>query len=317
MPEPVQTKFVFNLPVVSGVHFLDISQVVSLCNRKFLRQGLNWVVSNMELWSNGASKLVIYKLPDSWVMANSWTKSFELWRESQDQVLDVDGRSIISPYRDFKVFYDSDHELAGVSGNLLPFGFDVAVAGTSYDWDPIEIQIPNDPAAVAPATTVGYNMHALGASTASSKAMIAGYAASRARPQQREPNVVDVISAEGWMREAFDVGDNLDEIREDLEDNNVSPPYLVGAPGSQLAYYPGGMLQAPNHNSFIQDALVTRVSPSSLNADSSGAFLAPCGLMRLALEHTEGSEPTICQLFLQVSPGPERGFLAQPMQEMN
>lgn len=314
--DPNIMKMQFDLPLgVPGntTHYVDISQIVSLINRKFLRQGLNWVVSNLELWTDGNTQCTVAKLPDSWVMANAWTKSFKLWQDSQDQVLDVDGRSIVSPYHDFKVFYDSDHEVAGVGGNLIPSLFQIAAAGASYDWDPIEVQIPNDP---VPGTTTGYNMHAIGPSTATSKGMIAGYAASRARPQQREPNVVDVISPEGWMREMFDVGDNLEEIREDLEDNNVSPPYLVGAPGSQLEYYPGGASNASTDLAFLQDVLVTRAA-TSLNADSTGSFMAPCGLLKLVTKYAAESAPSAILLFLEVSPGPVKGFLAQPMQEMN
>lgn len=312
MAEPVQTKFVFNLPLVSGTHFLDISQIVSIVNRKFLRQGLNWVVSNMELWSNGNSKMIIYKLPDSWMMANAWTKSFHAWQTQQESVLDGQP-SLAGKYRDFKIFYDSDHEQAGFGLNLLPHGYSGAFGlDDAYDWDHTNIEIPTDGGALAP---VRFNLHALGATTATSKALIHGYALSRSRPQQEDPNVP---LYGGWLQHISDVAEIDPYIRQDLSENNT-PPYPVAAAdgvNQNQEFYPGGNQQAPDYNSFIQDALVTRTT-TSLNADSSGAFLAPCGLLRLGLEHTATSEPTICHLFLEVSPGPERGFLAQPMQEMN
>lgn len=311
---PNVMKLHFTIPVIAGSSYVDISQAISAVNKKFVRQGLNWVVSNVEIITDGTAIVAVCKLPDSWVLANAWMKSFKLWQESQDQVLDIDGRGILGTYADFKIFYDANHESVGVASNLMPVGYDTIVAGASYDWDPTEYQVPNDP---VPGSTTGYNLHALGPSTINSKGMISGYAASRARPQQRDPNVVDVVTAEDWMRDLFDVGDNLEEIREDIEDDNVSPPYLVGTPGSQLEYYPGGMLQANSYISFIHDYLVTRKT-TSLAMDSTGSFLAPCGLLRLVVDLPDlEATPTGISMFIEVAPGPIKGLLAQPMQEMN
>jgi hypothetical protein len=101
-------------------------------------------------------------------------------------------------------------------------------------------------------------------------------------------------------------------------EENASPPYSVGPPtgvNSDEEFYPGGSNQADTDQSFLQDLLVTRAS-TSLNADSSGSFLAPCGLLRLETVHGL-VPPTQIVLFLELSPGPVKGFLAQPMQEMN
>lgn len=314
--QPVQTKFVFDIPVVgpgNTFHYLDISQIVSLANRKFLRQGMNWVVSNIELWSDGNVQCTVSKLPDTWVMANAWVKSFKLWQDSQDQVLDIDGRDILGKYADFKIFYDSGHQVATVANNLKPFGFAVAAAGAAYDWDPTTYQIPNDPVS---GTTTEYHIHGIGPSTAVSLGAIAGYAASRARPQQHDPNIIDSASPEDWMTALFDVGENLEEIRQDIEDGNDEPPYLLGAPGGATDFYPGGGTQATSDLSFIQDILVTRQN-TSLNADSTGSFLAPCGLIKMVTNYAAETAPTVITVFLEVSPGPVKGFLAQPMQEMN
>jgi hypothetical protein len=307
---------VFDLPLGSpgnNFYYLDISQVVSLVNRKFLRQGMNWVVSNLELWTDNNCQMTVAKLPDSWVMANSWMKSFKLWQESRDQVLDIDGHDIQGKYSDFKIFYDTGHQTAGVSGNILPHGFAISNVDGSYDWEASIYEIPNDPVS---GTTTGYDIHALGPSTPNSKGMIAGYAASRARPQPEDPNIVDVASPEQWMRELFDVGENLEEIRDNLETLNDQPPYLIGNSDVPTEFYPGGSVQAPTDLSYLQDVLVTR-SSTSLNADSTGSFLAPCGLLKLVTNYAAESAPTQIYMFLELSPGPVKGFLAQPMQEMN
>lgn len=315
MSDPSVLRLGFALdPDANSNNYVDLSQCASIVNRRFYRQGMNWVVSNIEIITDGNCHLTISKLPDSWILANAWNKSFELHQDSLDQVLDIDGRDILGKYADFKIHMDSGHEINGFANNLTPGGYPIAHASGSYDWDPSEYEVPNDP---VPGTTTSYHLHAIGPSTATSKGMIAGYAASRSRPQPRDPNVVDVVSPEGWMRELFDVGDNLEEIREDIEDNNVSPPYLVGAAGSQLEFYPGGILSAPILQDFVQDLLITRTE-TSLAFDSSGPFMAPCGL--LLLQTGLGVEPnplSFISVFITLAPGPVKGLMAQKMQEMN
>ncbi len=312
---PNSLKIPIQIPAAAaGTYFCDISQLVSIMNRKSMRQGLNWVVSNLEVITNGDATVNISKLPDTWVLSNSWVKSFKLWQESQDQVLDIEGRDILGKYADFKIFYDATHQAAGVAGNLIPYGFIVAAGGATYKWDPTTYQVPYDPAGGhAPRE---YNIHAIGPTVPNtSLGMIAGYAASRARPQQTDPNIVDHLTAEDWMTALFDVGENLEEIRTDIEDDNDAPPYLLGAPGSQLEYYPGGTIQAATYQSFTQDILVTR-NATSLAMDSTGPFLAPCGLIRIDIVHGT-VVPTLINFFIELAAGPVKGFLSEPMQEMN
>jgi len=309
---PNQLKMFFDLQgLAAGTQFLDLSQCASLLNRKFLRQGLNWVVSDIEIISDVSTQVVIHKLPTTWPMANAWVKSFHLWRDSLDQVLDIDGHDIEGKYADFKIFYDSTHEAAGVSGNLLPNDLVIANADGSYDWEGTIYEVPNDPVV---GTTTGYNIHAIGPSVPTSKGMIAGYAASRRRPQAEEPNIVDVASPEMWMRELFDVGDNLEEIREDIETLNDQPPYLIGNQEVATEFYPGGSVQGATFQSWIQDVLITRTG-TSLAMDSSGPFIAPCGLLRLQTSFP--APPGVFVMSVSLSAGPVKGFLAEPMQEMN
>lgn len=273
---------------------------------------MEYFVSNIELITDGDFQCNVQILPQTWTLSNSWVKSLKMWQESQNQVLDIEGRDILGKYADFKIYYDGTHAAGGVAANLLPSGFAIAAGGADYDWDPTTYQVPNDPAG---GTTTEYTIHAIGPSTATSLGMISGYAASRARPQQNDPNVVDSASPEDWMTQLFDTGENLEEIRQDIEDDNDSPPYLVGAPGSQLEYYPGGSLQAVSGVSFTQDILVTRAN-TALTMDSTGPFSAPCGLIRF--DCAAGSvTPTSQVIFLELAPGPVKGVMARPMQEVN
>jgi len=308
---PNQLKIPIQIPAAAaGTYFIDVSQIASLMNRKFVRQGLHWGIQNLEVIANGDCTVNISKLPETWVMSNAWTKSWHLWREMNKQVLDV-SPSIQGKYADFKIYYDSTHVAAGVGANLLPFGFQTNTFGTGevYDWVPSEIQIPNDG---APGVVGTYTLHGIGANAGTSKSMIDGYAVSRARPQQHDPNVPDDT---GWMNSLFDVGDQLPEIRAELEDANDSPPYPIGPDDGGPEYYPGGDVQAAAYTSFSQDILICRAN-TALAMDSTGPFGAPCGLIRIDIVHGNVA-PTLINFFIQLAPGPVKGFMAQPMQELN
>lgn len=297
--------------VGSDTSYLDIGQCLSLTNRKFFRQGMQYGIADVELVTAGAAMCQISRLPHSWVMANAWEKAFRLWQESQDQVLDLEP-SIKSRYSDFKMFLEYAHYEDGVAGNLLPANYDLTLAGMSYDWDMSHIQIPND---TTPGNTEEWNIHALGPSglTGTSLGVIEGYGDSRSRPNTEEPNVPQ---NRGWMNAMFDVGDNLNEIRSDITSENDTPPYLVGDEGGSTEYYPGGSVNAPFPQ--LENVLSVRSGTSSVGRQMGQGFLASCGLLKITTLVTD-APPEGYQNFLRItlSPGEYKGVMARPMQDVN
>ena len=102
-------------PESSSTSFIDLSQVASLVNRRFYRQGLNWAVAGFKITtanpSGGANILgsvSIEKLPNTWVMSNSWEKSFRTWQRMTNETLE-ENESARPKFLDFKVYADSDH----------------------------------------------------------------------------------------------------------------------------------------------------------------------------------------------------------------
>jgi hypothetical protein len=265
-------------------------------------------ISGMSVTGSLDAKVTIARLPEHWPCINAWEKGYHIWRESQDQVLEHEP-SVGGRYRDFKVFFDHNHQEAGVAGNLIPqmFSLSFGGAGEIYSWNASEIQIPNDPVS---GTTTGYNFHILGPSTPDSKGLITGYAASRARPSQNEPNVVDSNTTEDWMRQAFDVGEDLEEIRKDLEDNNDSPPYVLGYPGGSNSYYPGGMFQG---GPTTEAVLFTRAGKGTQTF--AGGFTAPCGLIKVVVAADGGAADGV--LTIRLMPGDYKGIMARPMVDVN
>jgi len=298
----------FTLPTdEDSQSFIDLAQCYSLINRLFCRQGMQYAIAGMSVSGALGAKVSVARLPEHWPCINGWEKGYRIWRESQDQVLD-DQPSIAGRYRDFKVFFNSTHQQAGVVGNLIPQLHSLTFGGSDvYNWNASEIQIPNDP---APGTTTGYNLHVLGPSTGTSKGLISGYAASRARPNTTVPSTVDVLSPEGWIREAFDLGEVLEDIQEDLEDENDSPPYVLGTPGSTTSFYPGGIAQG---GAVTESILFTRAGLGTQTFAS--GFTAPCGLLRVIVEADGGAADG--RLTVRLMPGSYKGVMARPMVDVN
>ncbi len=304
----VELDLWFDIDGASAQKFLDLGQCSSLINRIALRQGYQYAVANMELVSDNTCQLQISRLPEHWPCINAWEKAYHVWRESQAQVLDVEP-GIAGRYADFKIFMTGSHQALGVTANLIPRLYALNFGGIEvYDWDASEIQIPNDPAG---GTTTGYNLHMLGPSSVTSKGLITGYAASRARPQQIDPNIVDSSTNEDWYRQAFDVGEDLEEIRADIEDDNDSPPYVLGTPGSGQSFYPGGSQQGIGTQQ--EQTLVTRLG-TALAKDYGQGFTAPCGLLELNwTQHADANT----RLRITMMPGSYKGHMARSMQSVN
>lgn len=298
----------------SGVDHIDLAQVASLVNRVFIRQGQQFYVQSVEVVGDGDSLVTVYRLPYHWPMANGWEKSFALWRESQDQVLDIEP-TIAAKWRDFKIHMDGIHSAATFANNLLPIGYGITGTNSVYEWMPSEIQIPNNS---APGATDAFFLHALGDDTGvvagDSKGLVHGYALSRSRPVPDDPNVP---ANRGWMNQLFDDGDNLGEIRSDLREENDEPPYLMGIDGEVEEYYPGGSGQAVLPQ--IECSLATRSSFFSATQYGKG-FLAPCGLLRIGWSYSgseDGSFPAGLYLRVTLAAGAAKGIMARPMKDVN
>jgi len=105
----------------------------------------------------------------------------------------------------------------------------------------------------------------------------------------------------------MDVGEDLEEIRQDIEDNNDSPPYSLGAPGSAQEFYPGGTQQG---QAFPVVQLFTRAGIGTQTR--TGPMTVPCGLLKVSAIGDVDARLTI-----HMMPGDYKGTMARPMQEVN
>ena len=102
--------------------FIDLSQVASIVNRRFYRQGLNWAVSNFKFSSPKDCQVLVQKLPNTWVMSNSWEKGFRACQKMNMQALQ-ETPSVKPKFLDFKIYADKFHLTDGFGENLMPRTF--------------------------------------------------------------------------------------------------------------------------------------------------------------------------------------------------
>lgn len=311
--QPAVMQMEFTIP--QDESYIDLALAASILNRRGYKQQMTtWAVAQFELFATGQGTVNILKLPETWVMQNAYTKSKALWHRMQDQVLDTEP-DIQGKYADFKIGMDADHvaqsiqDSSNTSGRILTpkvidgtgalvltdADFNTGVQPIA-DWDFSKLQIPNDPAS---GITSEYTMHAVGADTASSKGLIAGYELSRARPNQIDPSVTDG----GWMNDLFDDGEQLEEIRDDLNTDNDRAPYPVGISTGGPAYYPGGAneLSGLQQHSFCN---FTNTTVSGKNTIMGGVF--GCGLMKI--NNQTGADVS---MIIHLVPGNHRGYMVE------
>ena len=312
--EPAVMTITTNTPTVApgatGTFYCDLSQMASLINRRFYRQGINWAVAGIKVLTapNFAGSLSVKKIPNTWVAFQAYKKAFQAWNRQQMEAVEESGaETAVAAFRDFKIFADIEHVAASYVNNLLPLdGQDPAQAYLVGEWEPSQIVIPN---AGAPGVNDERFLHMAGINfnnPGASRGIIEGYADSRAFPQSPDPVSPAIDSTNNWMAQMFDVGDNISEVLQNATDHNDDLPY------PQIDY-PGGQTQAPT----LQIHDIVRISSTTIGGQSrvkGGNF--PCGLIRFDWAPAATNETSV-NLALQIDlvPGSHRGYMCESMLE--
>lgn len=284
---------------------IDLSECASALNRRFYRQGLNWAVAGFSFLSTSTGTVTVQKLPNTWVCSNAWEKTFRAWKKQQDEVVDESGaESAVAKYNDFKIYADSLHLAAG--RNLTP----IDIAGDAVypgEWEYSQIVIPNygtpgvnyEPFLMMVGDDVG------GAGGA--KGMIRGYQNSRSYPHSPDPVSPDIGSNVNWFQSMFDLGDNNEDVLDNVTDKNDNLPY-------DQVNYPGGDTNMP-YLQLHDEAYVTGTTVGGKTTISGGNF--PCGLIRIRNKSDSGDGwSSAVKCFVHLVPGTHRGYMAESMTEM-
>ena len=327
--QPAVQTMVFPLPIGIGQSsYVDLSQVASLMNRRFYRQGINWAVSGIKVLTPAGTTggVTISKLPNTWVLSNAWEKSFRTWTKMNNEAM-AETQSVRPKFLDFKVYADAQHHNLGYGANLLPLS--AAGIATPGEWESSKVTVPTTQSAFSPAlveTTdfeliaVGASFPGNGASGINAVSLIEGYAASRGLPNIADPNTpqdatdTNTVTPENWMTAIFNEGtDQSHEIIENMTRENDIAPYPFendGVHGDTM--YPGGANQLQGMQLHDSAYLTTTTIGGSTHLKG-GNF--PCGLIKISSDVTSTSELTPV-LYIDLVPGNHRGYLCEPMMEM-
>lgn len=303
-------------PGQTSILYCDLSQMASIVNRRFYRQGLNWGVAGFKIISRNASTgplqaayVQVLGLQNTWVTAQAWEKAFRHWRKQQDEALDEAGlEGVKSKFNDFKIFMDDNHYARWVTvGNDLNLCNQIPAGGyATGEWEPSQIVIPNDGG--VPGATEEYELKMYGASNADTKAIVEGYALSRPYPQSPDPATPGYATSDSWLSQMQDVG----EIQEQVVDNAVIR-------NNQLPYsqdlYPGMVGNSPVMQ-LHDKSLLTTTTIGGTTRLKGGNF--PCGLIQLQITNTAGvGEGDVdVDIVIDLVPGTHRGYMAESMLEM-
>ena len=326
--QPAVMTLTFATPSVTGGQvgrsYIDLSQVASLVNRRFYRQGINWAVGGFKVLSAQPGMVNIGKLPNTWVMSNAWEKGFRAWQEMNNKALE-ETPSVRPKFLDFKVYADSAHHVLGAGQNLLPvdLGGNTATPG---EWEMSKFVVPRtDSTTGVPSdreiVATGANYPGAGASGFNAVSLIEGYAASRGLPEVLDPNVPDDasdasgVAPQNWMTALFNEGTQQDDfVLDDMITENNIAPYPFENDGINVdTMYPGGANQLPGleWHDLVQIYETNVTAGVGIQRLKGGNF--PCGL--IAIDWAPASS---ANLVIQVDliPGNHRGYLCEPMTEM-
>lgn len=337
-PAVMKMNFIIQASNEKKSSYIDLSQCASLLNRRFYRQGLNWAVSGFKILSpipaggpggSVTGQVSINKLPNTWVMSNSWEKGFRTWQKMNNEALD-EAPSVKPKFLDYKIYANEDHHVAGYDKNLLPHSAATltsagVLVATPGEWESSKMVVPNT-AAAAPGTritnfeviAVGRNYPGSGASGLDAVSLIDGYAASRGLPNILDPNTpddaadADGATPENWMVATFNDATGQDDavISDMISENNLAPYPFENDGVSTDTMYPGGANQLSSLEIHAQE-YVTVTTVGSTTRFVGGNF--PCGLVEIQTLFSSEAD-----LVLEVSlvPGTHRGYLAESMTEM-
>ena len=285
-------------PGVTQISYIDIGQALSMVNRRFYRQGMQYMLANIRIQTFSATPagISIKKLPETWVLGASWEKTMLHWRKQQDEALANSGsEETKGRYNDYKIFFNQAHYDIWITNNLKPLDA-ASVAYRDGEWLYSEIVIPNDGGVVG--NTVEYAVKALGDDSSSVKGMIYGYGKSRNKPRNPDPQGGNV--GDSWLSEMFDVGENSEEVTDNAQFRNDHSPY-------DMDVYPGEGGNGINGELF-RTLFFTGTTLSQ--TQNTGGLLVPCGLLEISYDQD-------VRITLELVPGPYKGVLAESVAEMN
>lgn len=280
-------------PGTETSHYIDLARDLSRVNRRLYRQGRDYHIKKITIVSsntpNGDNRVSVATIDQGWVSQMAWKRGFRVWQQMNKEATGQLAGDISGTWADFKVHMSLDGRSA-TKLNPLDNGGNAYLPG---EWG-YSIMVTPD----GTTTDDEFNLHMLGdhlgaAGSRVSVGLIKSYGESRATVQATDPNVPSTASADPLVN-VFDYGTTIDDVIDNLELSNDSPPY-------DISDYPGGDLNAPKPI-IVQDTTLDN------GKTIMGGFIARCGLLELETKSPLASD--VYSVLVEISPGNYRGIKA-------
>ncbi len=293
-------------PGTETSHYIDLARDLSRVNRRLYRQGRDYHVKRITVVSSNtiakghvqsaermnAGRISFSTAPNSWVARSAWQRGFKMWNKMNGQATALTN-NMAGTYHDFKVFLTDDHR-AGIASQLIPKdnGGNNAQSG---EWIYSRIVAPTS----GGTGNDEYQLHMLGTHNGSpgsytSVGLIQSYGDARASVSFDDSPDVPSGASDDPLMNLFDDGDTMNDIINNLEILNDTPPYDDLYPGA--ANMPKPLV--------VQDTTLGTDGKSTV-----GGFSALCGLIEI--ESTSPISNDVYSVLVELAPGKYRGIKAE------
>lgn len=264
--------------------YIDVAQILSVQNRKLVRQGQMFRIKNFRCYTNDITPvkqmMKVGRINMSWPTFNAYRKARALWHKTNALATENLSPAVYPKYHDFKVFMNHSHYTnhiadSGGDDNLLPVDFEDNAFSTG-EW----IYSKFHDSGSTSDEYYGHMCGAHGGSTGSwtSVGLIQAYAESRPVPQVDATVSDDYAQTSSmsspWGR-LFNDDDQSTDTYDDLISDNDAPPY-------NPTQYPGGSVAGEGQSVFY--GRLPSISQPSGTTGRVPTFDAPLGLIRLEID---------------------------------
>lgn len=267
--------------------YIDVAQVLSVQNRKLIRQGQMFRIKGFRAYTNDVSPakqmMKVGRAYMSWPTFNAYRKGRALWHKHNALATENVSSAVYPKYHDFKVFLNNSHYdnvINSGDANLLPVDFEDN-ALSSGEWIYSKFHDSG-------ASSDEYYVYLNGAHSGSTGnwnavGLVQAYAESRPAPQV-DATTSDDLALSGtltspWGR-LFNDDDQSTDTFDDLMADNDTPPY-------HRTHYAGGADSGAEGQSVFYGRLPSINQPAGTTGRVP-TFDAPCGLIRFEVDAEEG-----------------------------
>lgn len=299
-------------------YILDSAKALSSVNRRLYEQGRQYYVKNIQFINPSTTaligedhwiKYIVSTVPNSWLVHNAWVKAHALWKQERDDALRDTDHAVRGKWEDFKVYADRQHLIGTYSDMPLPEDWSGNRALVD-EWNMAKVFVPINPDDQSSASgTEDYDkafLHMLGANQGTwpnvdSYGMIEEYFNSRVQVDT-SPTTQPQVSETLYSRMVPDSATG--GVIDDVVQSNDYPPYDMDNP-------PGGDTIMPE---VVIQKYTTTTMNSIANTANTGPFMAPCGLVMIAIRRgLEINMEDTVGIKVDYALGDYKGVLAPPM----